>query len=164
MTFLIVVVLVLSIALPIISANNDNLAIFWSFVMVVIGVLLLISAIGSTMSVKEAIKDMDRCRKVEHGQKVVNKILKDIISELIVSNGTIDFGDTLDFCKKNKKIAPHSEYVEELLESDVKEKLGELVSSGKVKKHFIGSGQYIYINNSGIGATMQTKTIELNVD
>ena len=113
MTFLIVVVLVLSIALPIISANNDNLAVFWSFVMVVIGVLLLIAAIGSTMSVKEAIKEMDRYRKIEHGQKVVNKILKDIINELIVSNGTIDFGDTLDFCKKNKKIAPHSEYVEE---------------------------------------------------
>ena len=157
MTFLIVVVLVLSIALPIISANNDNLAVFWSFVMVVIGVLLLIAAIGSTMSVKEAIKEMDRYRKIEHGQKVV-------INELIVSNGTIDFGDTLDFCKKNKKIAPHSEYVEELLESDVKEKLGELVSSGKVKKLFIGNGQYIYINNSGTGATMQTKTIELNVD
>jgi len=46
----------------------------------------------------------------------------------------------------------------------VKEKLGELVSSGKVKKLFIGNGQYIYINNSGTGATMQTKTIELNVD
>lgn len=80
MTFLIVVVLVLSIALPIISANNDNLAVFWSFVMVVIGVLLLIAAIGSTMSVKEAIKEMDRYRKIEHGQKVVNKILKDIIN------------------------------------------------------------------------------------
>lgn len=77
---------------------------------------------------------------------------------------TIDLGDTIAFCKSHSKIKPYTEYIEECLGSDVREKLGELVASGKVKKHFIGNGQYIYINNSGTGATMQTKTIELNVD
>ena len=164
MTFLVVVGLILSMVLPIALAVNGELPVFWSFVMVVIGVFLLLAAWAAVSCISDAVRKMEKIRKIESGQKVADKNLKDIISNLIISNGTIDLGDTIAFCKSHSKIKPYTEYIEECLGSDVREKLGELVASGKVKKHFIGNGQYIYINNSGTGATMQTKTIELNVD